>query len=255
MAADAVVAVIPARMGSSRFPGKPIAPILGHPMIYHVWQRARLSGVVDRIIVATCDDEIRRVAEAFGAEVMITSSTHQRSNDRVAEVAGSVDCKVILNVQGDEPLVHPQLIVDVVRELDDNPSFQCVNPIATLTTEEERQSPNTVKVICNLRGRVVYFSRYPIPSALVNPRNVPVMRQVPILGFRPDFCIELTTLRPGPLELQEGIDLLRAIDHDLPIHAMETEFQTFGVDTEEDRKIVEARMRNDPIYKMYAGEE
>jgi len=170
MQAAAVVGVIPARMASSRFPGKPIASILGRPMIYHVWQRARLSGVLDRIIVATCDDEIRQVAEEFGAEVMMTSSSHQRSNDRVAEVAGEIDCKFILNIQGDEPLVHPQLIVDVVRELHDNPSFQCVNPIAPLISEEERQSPNTVKVVCNLRRRVVYFSRCPIPSDLINPR-------------------------------------------------------------------------------------
>lgn len=252
MGTKSVVGVIPARMGSSRFPGKPITPILGRTMIYHVWQRAKLSGALDRIIVATCDDEIRKVAEGFGAEVMMTSASHQRSNDRVAEVASRIDCKVILNIQGDEPLVHPQLIVDVVRELDANPSFQCVNPISPLQSEEERQSLNTVKVVCNLQRRVVYFTRYPVPSDLVNPRVCPVMRQVPILGFRPDFCMKLTSLHPGPLELQEGIDLLRAIEHDLPVYALETEFQTYGVDTELDKQLVEEQMMSDPIYKLYA---
>ena len=150
-----VVGVIPARMGSSRFPGKPIAPILGYPMIFHVWQRAKLSGVLDRTIIATCDDEIREVSESFGAEVVMTSMLHERSNDRVAEVATKVKCKTILNIQGDEPLVHPQLIRDVVNELDDNPSYQCINPIAELTTDEEMQSPNTVKLLINLNNRVV----------------------------------------------------------------------------------------------------
>ena len=124
-----VIGVIPARMGSSRFPGKPIASILGYPMLFHVWQRAKLSGVLDRIIVATCDDEIREVSESFGAEVVMTSSSHERSNDRVAEVATKVECQTILNIQGDEPLVHPQLIRDVVNELDNNPTYQCINPI------------------------------------------------------------------------------------------------------------------------------
>ena len=246
-----VIGVIPARMGSSRFPGKPIASILGYPMLFHVWQRAKLSGVLDRIIVATCDDEIREVSESFGAEVVMTSSSHERSNDRVAEVATKVECQTILNIQGDEPLVHPQLIQDVVNELDNNPTYQCINPIAELTSEEEMQSPNTVKVVSNLKNRVVYFSRYPIPSALVNVRSYPVMRQVPILGFRSEFCIRLTELNPGPLELQEGIDLLRAIDHDLPVHVMETEFQTFGVDTEMDRLVVEERLKADNITRRY----
>jgi|TARA_A100001037_G_C15022731_1_gene577149 3-deoxy-manno-octulosonate cytidylyltransferase (CMP-KDO synthetase) len=246
-----VIGVIPARMGSSRFPGKPIASILGYPMVFHVWQRAKLSGVLDRIIVATCDDEIREVSESFGAEVVMTSSSHERSNDRVAEVATKVECQTILNIQGDEPLVHPQLIQDVVNELDNNPAYQCINPIAELTSEEEMQSPNTVKVVSNLKNRVVYFSRYPIPSALVNVRSYPVMRQVPILGFRSEFCIRLTELNPGPLELQEGIDLLRAIDHDLPVHVMETEFQTFGVDTEMDRLVVEERLKADNITRRY----
>ena len=246
-----VIGVIPARMGSSRLPGKPIASILRYPMVFHVWQRATLSGVLDRIIVATCDDEIREVSESFGAEVVMTSSSHERSNDRVAEVATKVECQTILNIQGDEPLVHPQLIQDVVNELDNNPAYQCINPIAELTSEEEMQSPNTVKVVSNLKNRVVYFSRYPIPSALVNVRSYPVMRQVPILGFRSEFCIRLTELNPGPLELQEGIDLLRAIDHDLPVHVMETEFQTFGVDTEMDRLVVEERLKADNITRRY----
>tara|TARA_B100000945_G_C20427674_1_gene621532 strand:+ start:8379 stop:9140 length:762 start_codon:yes stop_codon:yes gene_type:complete len=246
-----VVGVIPARMGSSRFPGKPIALLLGQPMIFHVWQRSNLSGVLDRIVIATCDEEIRDVAEGFGAEVVMTSSSHERSNDRVAEVAQKLQCNNILNIQGDEPMVHPQLIKDVVSALDINPDYQCVNPISELTSDDEIQSPNTVKVVANLLDRVVYFSRYPIPSALVNERTFPVMRQVPILGFRSEFCIKLTELNPGPLELQEGIDLLRAIEHDLPVHVMRTDFQTFGVDTKDDKLIVEGYLKTDVITSKY----
>lgn len=137
----------------------------------------------------------------------------------------------------------------------ENIDIQCVNPVAEIKTEEEIQSPHTVKVVSNLKQRVLYFSRYPIPSALISKRKFPVFRQVPILGFRSDFCIKLSRLNEGPLELQESIDLLRAVEHDMPLHVMVTEFQTIGVDTPADLKNVESVFENDGIYKKYSGKE
>jgi len=249
-----VLGVIPARMASSRFPGKPVKLIHGKPMIWHVWQRSMLSNVLNELVIATCDNEIKEVAEAFGAKVVMTSNKHTRSNDRVAEAAQKVPCDIVLNIQGDEPLVSPQLIRDVVKELKNNAGIQCVNPISEIKTKEEMQSPHTVKVVSNLNGRVLYFSRYPIPSALISERKYPVYRQVPILGFRSEFCIKLSQLPEGPLELQENIDLLRAVEHDMPLHTMITEFQTIGVDTPEDLESVERKIEGDSIYKKYVSE-
>ena len=247
-----VLGVIPARMASSRFPGKPLKHIKGKPMIWHVWQRSLLSDLLDDIVIATCDNEIKDAAESFGAKVVMTSDKHTRSNGRVAEVAQKISCAIILNIQGDEPLVNPQLINDIIREMKSNVDVQCVNPVSEIKTEEEMQSPHTVKVVSNLKGRVLYFSRYPIPSAIISKRKYPVYRQVPILGFRSEFCIKLSQLPEGPLELQENIDLLRAVEHDMPLHTMITEFQTIGVDTPEDLRNVERKIEDDSIYKKYS---
>jgi len=246
-----VLGVIPARMGSSRFPGKPIKLIRGKPMIWHVWQRCLLSDVLDEVVIATCDNQIREVAEGFGAKVVMTSDKHSRSNDRVAEAAQKIPCDIVLNIQGDEPLVNPQLINDVVLEFNKKDYVQCVNPVSVIKTEEERQSPHTVKVVSDLEGRVLYFSRYPIPSALINQRKTPAYRQVPILGFRRDFCIKLSKLPEGPLELQESIDLLRAVEHGMPLHILKTEFETIGVDTPDDIGSVEKALDLDPAYIKY----
>jgi 3-deoxy-manno-octulosonate cytidylyltransferase (CMP-KDO synthetase) len=146
-----VLGVIPARITSSRFPGKPIKLIQGKPMIWHVWQRSLLSNVLDEIVIATCDVDIKEVAEGFGARVVMTSDKHTRSNDRVAEAAEKVPCDIVLNTQGDEPLLNPQLINDVVNVLKNNSDIQCVNPVSEIKTEEEMHSPHTVKVVRSLR--------------------------------------------------------------------------------------------------------
>jgi 3-deoxy-manno-octulosonate cytidylyltransferase (CMP-KDO synthetase) len=222
-------------------------------MIWHVWQRSLLCGAVDQVVIATCDSEIKECALGFGAKVVMTSDEHTRSNDRVAEASQKIPCDIVLNIQGDEPLVNPQLIIDVVLEMKNNKDIQCVSPISEIKTDEEMQSPHTVKVVNNIQGRVQYFSRYPIPSALINDRKYPVYRQVPILGFRSEFCVKLSSLPEGPLELQEGIDLLRAIEHDMPLHAMVTEFETIGVDTPADLENVEKIIDQDPVYKEYCS--
>ena len=249
------VGVIPARMGSTRFPNKPLIPIDGRPMIWHTWRRSQLSGVLDTLVIATCDDAIREVAEAFGAHVVMTSDRHTRSGDRVAEAVRHLPGDIILNIQGDEPLVHPELVRDVVAQFDGRPEVQCVNPIAPIVDEEDIDSPNTVKVVADASGRALYFSRYPIPSDRVQGRTEPVYRQVPILAFRRQFLFDLAALPEMPLEKQESVDLLRALEHGLPIHVLKTEFQTVGVDVPDDVRRVERILRDDPVYRRYAAEK
>ena len=253
MSRATVLGVIPARMASSRFPRKPLALIKGKPMLWHVWKRSSLAGVCDNLVIATCDEEIRVAAEGFGAQVVMTSLSHTRSGDRVAEAASAVGGDIILNIQGDEPLVHPQLIRDVVAMFHGRDEVQCVNPIAPILDAEDLTSPNTVKVVADQAGRALYFSRYPIPSDWMLARAVPVYRQVPILGFRRDFLYELARLPETPLEQQESVDLLRALEHGLPIHVLKTEFQTVGVDVASDVARVEGLLEDDPIYRQCTG--
>ena len=250
-AQQTVVAVIPARMASSRFPGKPLVPIKGMPMLWHIWRRCQLSGVLDSIAIATCDEEIRQACEEFGAEVDMTSAEHTRATDRVAEAAQSLDGEIVINAQGDEPLVHPQLIRELVAAFDGRAEVQCVNPVSPISDPEDLNSPNTVKVVFDTAGRALYFSRCPIPSDAAAHRTVDVFRQVPILAFRRDFLIDLTGRPETPLEIQESVDLLRALEYGLPIHVLTTEFQTVGVDVPDDVARVEALLETDSVYSEY----
>lgn len=241
------VGIIPARMAATRFPGKPLALIKGKPMLWHVWRRSTLSSLSE-VVIATCDEEIRRACEGFGAKVVMTSDAHTRCNDRVAEAARELDAEIVVNIQGDEPLVHPRLIDDILAEFARRPEVQAINPVAELTDPAELASPNTVKVVYNVDGRVLYFSRFPIPSDAVVKRKVPVYRQVPIMGFRKSFLLELAATPEAPLEVQEGIDLLRAVENDMPIHILKTSFQTIGVDVPADVARVERSLENDPVF-------
>jgi 3-deoxy-manno-octulosonate cytidylyltransferase (CMP-KDO synthetase) len=253
MATHSVLGVIPARMGSSRFPGKPLELIAGKPMLWHIWHRCVLSKALDTVVIATCDEEIRAAAEAFGAQVVMTSDKHTRANDRVGEAAEKLPGDIVINIQGDEPLVHPQLIRDVVAQFDGRPDVGCVNPIAPIVDAEDIESPNTVKVVSDLAGRALYFSRYPIPSDWINKRSAPIYRQVPIIAFRRDFLFELSALSESPLEIQESVDLLRALEHGRPIHVFTTDYQTIGVDVPGDVGRVEAFLKTDAVYAQYAG--
>ena len=249
-----ILGVIPARMASTRFPGKPLMPIDGHPMIWHIWKRSQMSGALDTLVIATCDEAIRDVAQGFGAQVVMTSDRHTRSGDRVAEAAGQYPGEIVLNIQGDEPLVHPDLISDIVSQFDGRPDVLCVNPIAPILDEEDIDSPHTVKVVADNAGRALYFSRYPIPSNAIHARTQPVYRQVPILAFRRQFLFDLAGLPETPLEQQESVDLLRALEHGLPIHVFTTSFQTIGVDVPEDIPRVERVLQDDQVYRRYRAD-
>jgi 3-deoxy-manno-octulosonate cytidylyltransferase (CMP-KDO synthetase) len=241
-------------MASTRFPGKPLIAIMGRPMLWHIWKRCQMSGVMDTVAIATCDDEIRWAAESFGAQVIMTAPTHTRATDRVAEAAGHLPGDVILNVQGDEPLVNPQLLRDIVVAYARDPQCNCLNPVAPIEDAEDLTSPNTVKATLDRHGRILYFSRYPIPSDAMGPRRGPVYRQVPIIAFGRRFLEQFLALPETPLEIQESVDLLRPIEHGLAVHGLVTTFQTIGVDGPDDVARVERFLADDPVYRQYAEE-
>jgi 3-deoxy-manno-octulosonate cytidylyltransferase (CMP-KDO synthetase) len=252
-----VVAVIPARMGSSRFPGKPLAPLLGRPMVEHVVRRAAMCERLDAVYVATCDEEIRAAVERFGGEVIMTSAAHERASDRVAEAAESFEAGVVVMIQGDEPLVTPHMIAAAVAPLAGDASVSCVNLARRIERREDYFDRNTIKVLSNLKGDAVYFSRAPVPDgAFARDREgpaPPVFKQVCVIPFRRDFLREFARLPQTPLERAESIDMLRAIEHGRPVRLVEIEEETHAVDTPEDLRLVEALLRDDPLVRLYDG--
>src|SRR5215213_2528993 len=250
-----VVAVIPARMGSSRFPGKPLAPLLGRPMIEHVVRRASMCDLLDAVYVTTCDEEIRAAVERFGGEAVTTSAAHERASDRVAEAAERFEAEVFVMIQGDEPMVTPRMIRASVAPLFEDASVSCVNLARRITSREGYVDRNTIKVLTNVTGDAIYFSRAPIPdgafardAAGVSP---PVFKQVCVIPFRRDFLREFARLPQTTLERAESVDMLRAIEHGRPVRLVEIEEETHAVDTPGDLRLVESLLKDDPLVRLY----
>jgi 3-deoxy-manno-octulosonate cytidylyltransferase (CMP-KDO synthetase) len=246
-----IVGVIPARMASTRFPGKPLAPILGIPMIEHVYERAAMSGSLDEVLVATCDREIARLVGDFGGEAVMTDSCHERCTDRIAEAMEGRDGDIIVNIQGDEPMVRPEMIDQAVAPLRDDDTLQCANVMARIHRSEDFSDPNEVKVVCDIHDFALYFSREPIPSVKKYQGQVTGFKQVCIIPFRREFLFTYTHLEPTPLEIIESVDMLRVLEHGYRIKMVLTDFETCSVDTSEDLEYVEEVMRGDPLVHRY----
>ena len=247
---ERIVAVIPARMGSTRFPGKPLAKLLGRPMIEHVVRRAQMCGALAAVFIATCDEEIRNVAEALGIPVLMTSPAHERASERVAEAAEKLEADIIVMIQGDEPMIVPAMIEAAARPLQEDPSLECVNLVRLITSREEYLDPNTIKVVMDVHANALYFSRAPIPSIDFQP-EIPVFKQVCVIPFRRDFLRKYASLSPTPLEQAESIDMLRVIESGGRVRLVKTEVTTYAVDTPDDLRLVEALMMNDPLVPKY----
>ena len=246
------IAVIPARMGSSRFPGKPIAKILGRPMIEHIYKRVAMSKSLDATYIATCDEEIRQIAEGFGAKVIMTSDTHERASDRVAEAVVYLDADLIVMVQGDEPMTHPDMIDTAVAPFKDDPELGCVNLVRKIDHEADYLDANTIKVVMNQHNDALYMSRRPIPTmAKTGFANTAAYKQVCIIPFRRSTLYHYTHLPPTPLEQLESIDMLRLLEHGMQVKMVPTEFNTQAVDTPEDLARVEKLMAADPLLSQY----
>ena len=246
------IAIIPARMGSSRFPGKPIAQLLGRTMLEHVYKRVALSDALDATYIATCDEEIRHAAEAFGAPVIMTADTHERASDRVAEAVADIEADLIVMVQGDEPMTHPYMIDTAVAPFRDDPQLGCVNLVRRIENEIDFYDVNTIKVVMNQQWDALYMSRQPIPTlAKSGFVSTSAYKQVCIIPFRRATLLNYTQLPPTPLEQLESIDMLRLIEHGFRVKLVETEFNSQAVDTETDLARVAKLMETDPLLANY----
>ena len=241
------VAIIPARYASTRLPGKPLADIAGKPMIQRVVERVESSGLLREVIVATDDARIRDCVEGFGGKVVMTRADHETGTDRVAEAAASVEAEVILNVQGDEPLVPDEVLAAALAPFADGP----LPAMTTVATDfgglSEFLDPNQGKVVVDRRGRALYFTRAPIPFVMgAGPGGhggaVPTgaLKTIGIYGFRRDFLLAFASLEPGSLERTERLEQLRALEHGYEIVVGYSEKGTTGVDTREDLERVRA---------------
>ncbi len=248
-----IVAVIPARMGSSRFPGKPLENMLGRPMIEHVYRRTAMCPVLDDVYVATCDQQIMDSVKNFGGRAIMTSSAHQRASDRVAEAAAKFSADIIVMIQGDEPMTYPQMIeASLVPLRNRDKPIACVNLTARIQTEQEFADPNTIKVVMDADGFAVYMSREPIPTRHIQRFDqLTAFKQVCIIPFTAAALQEFIRLPPTPLEVAESIDMLRFIEHGHKVKMVQTEYATHAVDTPEDLKRVEKLLRKDPLTQEY----
>ncbi|WP_435099412.1 3-deoxy-manno-octulosonate cytidylyltransferase [Halorubrum sp. N11] len=246
-----VDAIIPARMGSTRYPGKPLCDIQGMTMVEHVYRRTELSDRVDATYVATPDKEIKKEVESFGGNVIMTGS-HTRPVSRVAEGAGSTDGEIVIVVQGDEPLVYPDMIDDAVEPLLEDESIGCVNLAKEIEDEQIFRDPNTVKVVVDRDWNALFFSREPIPNLRdVTFEEFNVYNQVCIMPFRRDFLLNYVELEETPLVLAESIDMLRLLEHGYDVKMVETEREVHAVDTKEDHERVNQLMKDDELFGSY----
>ena len=226
--------VIPARYASSRLPGKPLADIAGKPMIRHVYERACQALRPDLVLVATDDDRVYNAVTSFGGQALMTSPDHPTGTDRLAEVAHAYqDYDIIINVQGDEPLIAPEVIDRLASVFDEEPGLTMAT-LATVMAEEEYDQPGAVKVVTDLQGYALYFSRSHIPFPRVTVDKLPVYKHIGIYAYRRDFLLTYAALAPTPLERTESLEQLRALEHGYRIKVLITDFQSIGVDTPED---------------------
>jgi len=241
-----VVGIIPARYDSKRLPGKPLVLIHDRPMIQHVYQRASEATTLQQLVVATDDPRIQKAVAQFGGEVLMTSGEHLSGTDRVAEAARHLvlkDDAIVVNIQGDEPLLQAEMIDSLVQNLQENGDV----PMATLaypeTDNHDLADPGVVKVVLDAKWRALYFSRSPIPAVRDKSSPPPYYKHLGFYGYRNGFLQEFTKLSPGVLEKLEKLEQLRALEHGFSISVVITPFDSISVDTPEDltrvRKIME----------------
>jgi 3-deoxy-manno-octulosonate cytidylyltransferase (CMP-KDO synthetase) len=243
-----IAALIPARMGSSRFPGKPLAKLLDKPMIGHVYERVARNAQLSVTAVATCDQEIMDYVHSIGGRAVMTGTHHERASDRCAEALEKLEAHdrvkydIVVMVQGDEPMIHPDMISEALAPMLTDSSVQVVNLLGEITSVEEFEDRNCIKVVCDKSSNALYFSREPIPTRAKSPL-VPMAKQVCVIPFRRDFLLAYTRMAPTPLEIAESVDMMRILEHGLKLRMVPTKFDSHAVDTPGDLVLVESLMR------------
>jgi 3-deoxy-manno-octulosonate cytidylyltransferase (CMP-KDO synthetase) len=243
-----ITVVIPARMASSRYPGKPLELIMGLPLVEHVRRRALLAQGINLVAVATCDESIKKAVEASGGYAVMTKDTHQRCTDRVEEAMQHLPGDIVAMVQGDEPLLIPEAISQVIQPLLDDPSLDVVNLLSPLESSDDYNNLNIVKAVCNRRGDVIYLTRAPVPY-FRQRLDVPVYRQTGIMAFRATFLPHFSALPETALEKAESVDMLRVIEHGIRIGGVVADYITMGIDRPDDVGLVESVLLRDPVQR------
>ena len=253
-----IIGIIPARMASSRFPGKPLEKIHGVPMVGHVYFRAKMAKGLNEVYIATCDREIMDYAKSIGAKAVMTKDTHPDAIDRTAEAVANIEKETgkkidfAALIQGDEPMLVPDMIDEMVTPVVNDPTLQVVNLIQKPTSEEEYQSPNTVKVAVDLNNYMLYLTRQPIPSRAKFTGEIPMWKQLGMMTFAGGALRTYAALARTPLESIEGVGMLRLLENGMRIKTAITEHHTHSVDTPQDLAEVEQLMKGDALMRRYA---
>ncbi len=229
-----VLCVIPARYASTRLPGKPLSMIAGKPMIQHVYERACQAQMPDEVIVATDNELVEKAVAAFGGKAVMTSPDHPSGTDRLAEVALMYpDVDVIVNVQGDEPMIPPEVIDNLAKAFEADAELNMAT-MKVAMDEADYDNPAAVKVVTDLNGYALYFSRSLMPYPRNKPEGYKVYKHVGIYAYRRNFLLKYAALQPTPLEKAESLEQLRALENGYKIKVLESTFKGIGVDTPED---------------------
>jgi 3-deoxy-manno-octulosonate cytidylyltransferase (CMP-KDO synthetase) len=243
------IVVIPARYASSRFPGKPLARIAGRTMIEHVYRRAAESRTVHAVIVATDDQRVADAVCAFGGQVRMTRADHSTGTERLAEVAAALACDLVINVQGDEPLIDPRMIDEAIAPFAADAELPMSTLRRAIADPAELASPHVVKVVVDSHDRALYFSRAAIPGRRDGNAAAPAgaFKHIGLYAYRRDFLLTLAALPPTPLERVELLEQLRALEHGYRVLAVETQFDSIGVDTPDDLERVRAILEREDV--------
>lgn len=253
-----IIGIITARMGSSRFPGKPMAMINGMPMVGHVYLRSKMCRLLDEVYVATCNSEIEDYIHSIGGKAIMTSDTHERAADRSAEAMLKVEAEtggkvdILLLIQGDEPMLVPEMLEDTVALLKADKKLLLSTLITKVGSREEHEDPNEVKVVIDKDDFALYFSREPIPYRKKGTKDVDILKHIGIIAFRRDFLIQFNNMPQSPLEIAESVDMLRVLENGYKIKTALSRFKTYSVDTQEDLHKVAKEMEKDKLCDVYA---
>ena len=251
------IAIIPARMGSSRCPGKPMKKIHGIPMIGHVYYRTKMAANVDFTCVATCDREIYDYIDSIGGIAVMTADTHDRASDRAAEALIKIEKQegrtfdFVAMIQGDEPLVQPDKIEKALDELAGDVALNIVNLMGIIDSKEEFEDQNEVKVVTDLYNNALYFSREPIPSAWHGIEGISMKKQLGLIFFRRDYLLRFNALEQTPLEIIESVDMMRVLENGDKIKMVKVDDKSIGVDTADDFLVAEKLLMNDAVFLKY----
>ena len=236
-------AIIPARMGSTRFPGKVLANLGGKPIVQWVWERTKASKA-DEVIVASDSEEVIRAVQAFGGNAQMTSPNHPSGSDRIWEVASKLDCDIIINVQGDEPFMDPTGIDQLIDVMQETPAPDMATVVVPSTREQIANNPNSPKVVVSADNTALYFSRSPIPFLREGGTDMPLYKHWGIYAYSRAALSRFVSLPESPLEKCEKLEQLRALENGMKIKVIKTNFQSIGIDTPEDLVQAEQHLKN-----------